>query len=403
MKIEEFLEKKFREYYRQNSHRMQPPQKFEEREFGFAHFKDKIMVRHRHFNSISELRKFIEDTAPSDVYHSTAYYSNPEEEMERKGWLGADLVFDIDADHIPTPCKRLHDHWICKTCGTSGKGTTPQTCPSCNGERFNQRSWVCELCLRKARNEAMKLSEFLMEDYGFSKRNLKAFFTGHRGYHVHVTSDTILSLDSDERKEIVDYVLGNGLDLDAMHILERDSSKPSLPEKLDEAKGWKKRILQRLIDVLANGDQSELVGLGFRNTVAKTIIEMRDNAMGYQDARKMIGTSDSHAMGNKRWENILRRLIEDCSAQIDTVVTTDLHRLIRAKETLNGRTGLRTVEISVEELESFDPFEKAIAFEGGEEKIDVEDVPEFRLGGSTFGPCDKGRLTLPTAARVTCM
>ncbi len=400
MRTEEFLEKKFREYYRQNSHRMEPPQKFEEREFGFAHFKDKMMVRHRHFDSISELRKFIEDTAPSDVYYSTAYYSNPEEEMEHKGWRGADLVFDIDADHIPTSCKELHDHWICKTCGRTGKGTAPQTCPSCNGERFNQNSWVCELCLRKARDEAMKLSEFLMEDYGFSEKHLRTFFTGHRGYHLHVMSDTILALDSDERKEIVDYVLGNGLDLEGIHILERDSSRPSLPEKSDRSKGWNRRILQRLFDLLANGDQNELVGTGFANTVTRTIIEMRGNIMGYEDARRMIENLDSHAVGNKRWERILRKIIEECSAKIDTVVTTDLHRLIRAKETLNGKTGLRTVEIGVGELESFDPFEKAIAFERGEETIDVEGVPRFSLGGSIFGPYDKGRLTLPTAAAV---
>jgi len=29
--------------------------------------------------------------------------------MENKGWIGADLIFDIDADHIETRCKTEHD------------------------------------------------------------------------------------------------------------------------------------------------------------------------------------------------------------------------------------------------------------------------------------------------------
>lgn len=400
MKTEEFLERKFREYYRENSHRIMPPEKLDKREFGFIYFKDKIMIRHRQFTSTNELRKFVEDSAPSDVYYSTAYYSNPEEEMERKGWLGADLVFDIDADHIPTSCKEAHDRWVCRMCGRSGKGTAPQACPSCKNERFEERTWVCEACLREAKNEALKLAEFLMEDYGFSKTDLKAFFTGHRGYHIHVMSDIILNLDSDERKEIVDYVLGIGLDLDMMDILQKRSIRPSLPENLNEVKGWKRRVIRKLVDTIANGDESELISLGMKNTVAKTIIEERESATGYQDIRNMIERFDPHIMGNKRWEKALKKITENCSARIDTVVTTDLHRLIRTKETLNGKTGLRTMEINVDEIESFDPFDEAVGIERGQETVEVDEAPEFRLGGSTFGPYTKQRVTLPAAAAV---
>jgi len=400
MKTEEFLEREFREYYRNYSHRIVPPKKMEKREFGFIHFRDRMMVRHKQFTSVNELRKFVEDTAPSDVYYSTAYYSNPEEEMEQKGWLGADLVFDIDADHIPTSCKEKHDRWTCKTCGRSGKGAAPQTCHSCHGERFNEQTWVCELCLQRARNEAMKLTDFLMEDYGFSKTELKAFFTGHRGYHIHAMSDVILDLDSDERKEIVDYVLGNGLDLDEMDILQRGSARPTLPERLNESKGWKRRISQKLANALANGDLNELIGLGIKSTLVKTIIEERRATMKYQDVRTIIETIGHHTMGNRGWEKVLKRIIEECSANIDTVVTTDVHRLIRTKETLNGKTGLRTVEVDVDKLGSFDPFDEAIGFQNGEETVDVDEAPEFRLRGSAFGPYTNQRVTLPTAAAV---
>lgn len=246
----------------------------------------------------------------------------------------------------------------------------------------------------------MKLTEFLMEDYGFSKTELKTFFTGHRGYHIHVMSDSILSLDSDERKEIVDYALGNGLDLDEMDILQRTSARPNLPEELNETKGWKRRIHQKLANVLANGDQNELIGLGIKSAIVKTILEERRARMEYQDVRNMIERLDPHTIGNRGWEKLLKRVIEECSAKIDTVVTTDVHRLIRAEETLNGKTGMRTVEIDIDKLASFDPFDRAIGFQRGEETVDVDEAPEFRLEGSTFGPYNNQRVTLPTAAAV---
>ena len=398
--VDQFLEEKFREYYRKNSHRIMPPEKFEKREFGFIYFKNRVMVRHRQFTSVSDLRKFITDSAPSDVYYSTAYYSKPEEEMEQKGWLGADLVFDIDADHIPTPCKETHDQWTCKKCGRSGKGGAPQVCPSCNGDRFDDRTWICGFCIKEAKNETLKLADMLIEDYGFSRKDLKVFFTGHRGYHVHVMSDTIQSLSSDERKEIVDYVLGIGIDLDEIDVLQENSVRPSLPESLEETRGWKRRIIHKLIDVFGKGTPEELVGLGVKRSVAKMVTQERGPSLQYEDVRNMIYGLESRTMAGRSWEKVINRTIENCSARVDTVVTTDVHRLIRTKETLNGRTGMRTVEIGVDNIESFDPFNQALGITDGETTIEVDEAPQFNLGGTTFGPYRKQRATLPAEAAV---
>lgn len=400
MNTEEFLERKFREYYRENSNRMQPPARIEEREFGFAFFKDRIMVRHKQFASIGELRRFVEDSAPSDVYHSTAYYSKPEVEMDQKGWLGADLVFDIDADHIPTPCKKSHDYWICKACRRTGKDTAPQTCPSCKSERFEEHTWVCELCLEQAKNEVTKLVDFLTDDYGFSRKEMKVFFTGHRGYHLHVTSDTIIGLDSDERKEIADYLLGNGLDLDGIGILEKGSRKLSLSKRSNETKGWNRRIIQKLVAIVESGNRNELLNLGFKSTIMDIVPGMRESLTKQEDMDKLFESLDSHTVRSRSWEKIIRRVIEECSARIDTVVTTDIHRLIRAKETLNGKTGLRTVEVDIQGLQSFDPFEMAVGIKGSQETVEIEEAPEFRLEGLTLGPYKNQKVTLPTSAAV---
>ena len=88
------------------------------------------------------------------------------------------------------------------------------------------------------------------------------------------------------------------------------------------------------------------------------------------------------------------------SAKIDTVVTTDTHRLIRMNGTLHGKTGLKKVEFPVKNLEDFDPFEEAVAFKEGAVKVFVSDAPEFRLGGNMWGPYKNQTVELPTAAAI---
>ena len=51
----------------------------------------------------------------------------------------------------------------------------------------------------------------LDDDFGFSLNELHVFFSGHRGYHVHVEDEAVRSLDAMARKEIVDYVTGLGI------------------------------------------------------------------------------------------------------------------------------------------------------------------------------------------------
>ncbi len=153
--------------------------------------------------------------------------------MDKKGWLGADLVFDIDADHIPSACNKIHDEFICAKCGFSGRGITPEVCPACEGTKFATKTWPCELCIQSAREEAAKLIDMLSNDFGFSLDELHVFFSGHRGYHVHVEDEAVRSLDAMARKEIVDYVMGLGL-----AVLEKDAQREegkAEPKKIQSA------------------------------------------------------------------------------------------------------------------------------------------------------------------------
>src|SRR5690606_1530098 len=127
------------------------------------------MVRHKHFVTPTHLSSFIKERIPSDVYYSCAYYETPDAEMETKGWSGADLVFDIDADHIPTSCNKIHDEFVCSnsTCGFTGRGITPSSCPICGGVKFEVKTWACDECIDTTRNETRKLLDMLTKDFGF--------------------------------------------------------------------------------------------------------------------------------------------------------------------------------------------------------------------------------------------
>jgi DNA primase small subunit len=248
-----FIQGKFAEYYEKHSSSVAPPASIERREFGFSLFKENIMLRHKSFRNMNDFRYFLGRVVPSNVYYSGAYYEKPESEMEEKGWLGADLVFDIDADHIDTPCNKLHDKWICGNCGFVGRGLSPERCPVCGSQKFDTKTWPCEVCLKSAKVEAVKLLDMLMRDFGFSGKEVSVFFSGHRGYHVHVESRTAKTLDSVARKEIVDYVCGLGFDA-ILHGLGEKGVRMShvLRGPTLNDPGWRGRIAKGVYDFILN-------------------------------------------------------------------------------------------------------------------------------------------------------
>jgi DNA primase small subunit len=392
----DFVYQKFCEYYRDPSTVIPPPVFLHQREFGYLTFKERFMIRHQSFEGISSLRSALNQTVPSDVYHSCAYYENPDFDMDKKGWLGADLVFDIDADHIPTPCNKIHDEFTCSKCGFSGRGITPEVCPACEGTKFETKTWPCELCIKSAREETAKLIDMLENDFGLSSDEVHVFFSGHRGYHVHVENEAIRSLDSMARKEIVDYVTGLGL-----RLFEKERGNGDKPKRINEKFrlhnfGWYRRLKLGMKDIITNGTEEDFKRIGIKDTTLllakrQTIIDrcIDDGFWG-----------GVFGIGDGTWMKLALYIKNLQAAKIDTVVTTDVHRLIRMNGTLHGKTGLKKTEFPAKNLHDFDPFTGAVAFKKGEVKVLVSDVPEFKLGGETLGPYKNETKELPVAAAV---
>jgi len=391
-----FVRDKFGEYYKQHSSSIPPPTSIESREFGFLLFEERIMLRHKGFRGMDDLTSSLKTIVPSDVYYSCAYYERPEDEMSRKGWLGADLIFDIDADHIPTPCAKVHDTWVCGNCGAVGRGTPPKKCSTCGQQKFDEKTWPCEVCLESAKVETMKLTDILTKDFGFSSKELRVGFSGHRGYHVHVESEEIQALDSMARKEIVDYVLGIGLETEFHGLGGTGSQVLAGPDLYDL--GWRGRMARGTYDFLVTATPIELQKVGLERRVVNIIIQHKEALLKSWKEKGPWGTVKGISAEN--WRKIAQYGVEKQSVKIDTVVTTDIHRLIRLTNTLHGKTGLKKIEVPITEIEHFDPLKSAVAFKEGTVTILVSDAPQFRLGDQTYGPYQGQKVELPTAAAL---
>jgi DNA primase small subunit len=387
-----FVQDKFLEYYQNSPSQLQLPSHMERREFGFLLFKGRVMLRHKSFRSFDEFKDSLKKATPSDVYHSSAYYERPTAEMEKKGFLGADLIFDIDADHIPTPCGKIHDSWVCNKCGFAGKGPSPEKCPVCGESKFDSKTWICDTCLESAKIETAKLLDMLTEDFGFADKEIRVYFSGNRGYHVHVESESVKLLDSLARKEIVDYIIGLGFKTKLHRVIDRGRVLVD-----HDAKGWKRRIAGGIETLLEKASAAQIEATGLNK---RSVDFLNENKEKLLESLKENSYLNAKGVGPRNWEKIVEWVVGQQSAKIDTVVTTDTHRLIRLAGSLHGKTGLMKAEASLSSFDEFDPLKEAVAFKDGHVTVDVAEAPEFRIGDVVYGPFKNAKAELPTAAAL---
>jgi DNA primase small subunit len=149
---------------------------------------------------------------------------------------------------------------------------------------------------------------------------------------------------------------------------------------------------------ILNAKEEDLIRIGLRKSVVKAIMQNKDSLL---KSWLNSGTrSVVRGVGFETWRKIAEHSLRLQSAKIDTVVTTDIHRLIRLTNTLHGKTGFKKVEFPASAIEDFDPFKSAVAFKKGTVAVLIFDAPRFRLGDETFGPYKNQRVELPTAAAV---
>ncbi|MBS7642800.1 hypothetical protein KEJ40_06560 [Candidatus Bathyarchaeota archaeon] len=382
-----FVKSIFSRYYSKIARKfIEEPTRIASREFGFNLF-DKGIVRHLSFRTKDELIEYLRRNNPSDCYYSSALYINPTASMDAKGWMGAELIFDIDADHIPTNCKVEHDRWLCLSCGCEGVGEAPDKCPNCGGDKLEQRVWFCEGCLIAAKREAMKLLDILSSDFGIREDTVNIYFSGHRGFHIHVSGE-VEGLDQNARREIADYLLCVGLDptiyLDRMIISKG-------------VNGAKLRMIRALYDFISSTSIEGFSAIGLGRRGVEAIVNSRDRILEKVLEGEFDGIAREIGVANLR--KLIAKVVEYLAVRIDPVVTLDTHRLIRLPGSLHGKTGFIKARVgsSMESLEDYDPLSEAMPFRNSDEqvKLYVHLSPRFRVGEEYFGPFKDEYVYLP--------
>ncbi len=346
------------------------PKNIDRREFGFGDFERKIRYRHYSFKDERSLKDYLVRSAPPFVSASSAEYQRPDARpMENKKWIGGDLLFDIDASDLKLKCRTEHSS-----------------------------SWVCDRCLDGAKAETIKLvEEFLIPDFGLSEREIFVNFSGNRGYHIHVHNEEIFRLDGEGRKNIVNYITGNNIDLGSFFpTIGRRGVRLYGPKPTDY--GWGGKLANGVIRSLGNGT-SELMELGIDKKSAEMLV--RKSA----EIRLGISTGNWDKINIPKkaefWSNVLKGIAIKQGDAIDKNVSTDIYHLIRLPGTVHGDTGLVAKSVrSLKALHDFEPMNEAVAFDDKRMKISAGIVPKFNMHNTDFGPYSNEIVELPRYAAV---
>jgi DNA primase small subunit len=374
-----YLRGRFGDFYRRTEIRLPP--RADEREWGYIPWTsgpDTTMVRHKSTLDLGDTSAFLERERPRHVYFSAGFYETPgASTMEETTWMGSDLVFDLDADHLPSV--------------TLGEDSYAEM-------------------LAKCKDALLRLLDFLERDFGFE--NLTVTFSGGRGYHVHVRDESVYDLEREQRREIVDYVRGNELDLETLVTEEGVDGiglkNPTTKRTLPTDGGWGRRVTDRLgefaDDLLERGEDDAVEYLAGLDGVGEKSARAIYNVVENNTEAVKAGNVDVHPAFLKVARKYVDDTVEAENAPIDEPVTTDTNRLIRLPGTLHGGSGLEVQRLDREELDDFDPLVDAVpeTFVGHDITVEVSEPRRLELLGETL-TVDAGNHTVPEYAGIFLM
>ena len=355
----------------------------------FVGFDDRPPERHRGFRKPADLLAHVVRKTPNSCFYSTAYYRDPNQRiMNEKGLQGADLIFDLDGDHLP--------------------GVTDGDFPT---------------MIHVIQEQAFQLwTDFLEPEFGFDQQYLQITFSGHRGFHLHYRSPDIWALDSQARREIVSHIKGEGASVevllkgpDCAWKRRITSGVDSVLNKLDiaaqdTADGRKSlKELKSIIDSRIGTPNCLVKSCGPKSilTIAEKVQDKgrRDrlaNGFATGELKPVFGGRS----GGSQYDNIFLELVKGDSSVVlgnagetDEVVTIDLKRVIRWPTSLHGKSGMKVVEFPLERLDphganAFDPLSEAVPWKMGVNDVKVRAIRsdvQYRIGEST-GQLDAGEI-----------
>ena len=375
---------RFGQYYRTSTY-WRPP-RMPKREWMFIPFGGAPPLRHKSFRSENELRQFLSERAMHSCFYSTAYWKKPYElKMDDKVWQGADLIFDLDGDHLP--------------------GVTDRDFPA---------------MLDVIQEQAHGLwNDFLQPEFGFDEQFLQVTFSGHRGFHLHYRDPSLFHLDSEARRELVSHIRGEGVDVQGGITRFND----------DSANGWTKRIreqipslIDKLVDIAQEAEGSTKVmkdlHLGLKENLQRegkpgkgpaSIKKLADMFL-HEERKNSVCNGQISRLGSLQglFLDLVKSdasIVLGAAGETDEVVTIDVRRQIRWPTSLHGKTGMRVTEFPLQRLDNdssnpFDALSEAFVF-GSDKSVTVEIVVDdavLRFGNASYDVSNGDQLFVSESA-----
>ena len=356
-----YLRGRFGDHYRRSD--PTPPPDAHEREWGYVPWTagpGETYIRHKSLLDLGALSDFLARERPRHVYFSAGRYEEPSAStMGEKTWKSSDLIFDLDADHLP---------------------------------RADPDDTYAEM-LAKCKDALLRLLDFLDDDFGFD--DMTVVFSGGRGYHVHVRDERIRGLERDARREVVDYVRGIGLEFDELVEVETvggtaGRSSPADKRTLPTDGGWGARahgyVLDRFDEWLAMDEDDAIEALQQYDRIGEGKATAALNAARSNYDQLAAGNIDVHSAVYQIAQLLAQEAVAEQNAPIDEPVTTDTNRLIRLPGSLHGGSGLEVNRLGRDEIDGFEPLTDAIpeTFRDHEINIEVTEPGPLELDGESI-------------------
>ena len=251
-------------------------------------------IRNIYCNTVDELveKLILQQKAPHGVYASTGYYQDPH---DCKDLINYELVFDLDTD------KAFENRW-------------------------DQ--------IEDSRKITLRLIDTVLKDLGFEKEDMVIDYSGNKGFHVTITDPYYRNLDASDRRQLLDYIQGKGVD--KKNIIVDGKLRPY---------GWGRQVGHFINEIILSPVfDKEVLSTYFGKNVVKKISALLENPQKVEDLK---------AGRFKEFTGLLPatfRYTKELSDYVDRKVTTDRRRILRVPGSIHGKSGLPSIRLDYDEL-----------------------------------------------------
>ena len=262
---------------------------------------------------------------PAGLFSSTAYYLDPNESKPTKrGLIGYDFVIDLDDDVLAYE------------------------------DRYD--------FIDAMRKKTKAVVDRFLKDLGFDEDLMLVDFSGNKGFHLTFDDEKYRNLDQSDRRQIIDYIIGNKLDRDILLVNNKLSHY-----------GWNKQAVYFLESLLKDPSREHIEKYFPKNKAKKIDSLLSDPTVVARLTAGSLVDFDTKVLKLAMMKE--HRL--NIKNVVDKKPTVDKHRIFRVPGSLHPKSGLPSVRLSKHHLDSTDAIIDEIMIAAGEDMVTVtigEDV-----------------------------